>query len=94
MLRKQINIKKHQQTILRRLAKQRGVSEAEVIRQAIEREALSSATQSIVHDHAAIEEFVRFGLSRKVAADTTSRAWTRGELYNDRFSRYGRSQLE
>ena len=38
MLRKQIYIPKRQQVILKRLAKARGLSEAEIIRQAIERE--------------------------------------------------------
>ena len=39
MLRKQIYIEKRQQALLKRLAKKRGVSEAEIIRQAIDREA-------------------------------------------------------
>ena len=38
MVRKQIYITKRQDALLKRLAKQRGVSEAEVIRQALERE--------------------------------------------------------
>ena len=82
MLRKQIYIEVRQQAILRRLAKQRDVSEAEVVRQAIEREALHDATQSIVYGHAALEQFIRFGLSRQMTTETTSRAWTRDELYD------------
>ena len=44
MVRKQIYLLKRQNQLLKRLAKQRGVSEAEVIRQALEREAELSTT--------------------------------------------------
>lgn len=94
MLRKQIYIEKRQQAVLRRLAKKRGVSEAELIRQAIEREALLSATRSVTHDRSALEDFLRFGLSRQATKDTVTRAWTRDELYDERLSRYGHSQPE
>ena len=91
MLRKQIYIEKRQQAVLRRLAKKRGISEAELIRQAIEREALLSAARSVVQDRSALEDFIRFGLSRHATKDTTTRAWTRDELYDERLGRYGRS---
>ncbi len=91
MLRKQIYIPKRQQLLLKRLAKARGVSEAEIIRQAIEREALLNAARPVTGDHTALEAFIRFGLSRRSAKDTTGRSWTREELYEERLSRYGRS---
>ena len=43
MVRKQIYLPRQQNQLVKRLAKQRGVSEAEVIRQALKREAEMSA---------------------------------------------------
>ncbi|HEX9023612.1 MAG TPA: hypothetical protein VF799_07220 [Geobacteraceae bacterium] len=92
MLRKQIYIAKRQQSQLKRLSKQRGVSEAEIIRQAIEREVLISATRPLSDDNEALEDFIRFGLSRQATKETTGRTWTRDELYEERISRIGRSK--
>jgi hypothetical protein len=91
MLRKQIYIPRRQQVQLKRLAKARGVSEAEVIRQAIEREVLLTASQPTAGDRSALEEFLRFGSSRRAVEDTTGRAWTRDELYDERLNRFRRS---
>ena len=91
MLRKQIYIPRRQQVQLKRLAKARGVSEAEVIRQAIEREVLLTAAQPTIGDRSALEEFLRFGSSRRATEDTTGRAWTRDELYDERRRRSGRA---
>ncbi len=91
MLRKQIYIPRRQQVQLRRLAKARGVSEAEVIRQAIEREVLLTASRPAANDRSALEEFLRFGASRRATDDTTGRTWTRDELYDERLSRYPRA---
>ena len=93
MLRKQIYIPKRQQILLKKLAKARGVSEAEVIRQAIEREAVFSTAQLATSDHSALEDFIHFGLSRHAGEDTTQRSWTRQELYEERLSRYGHSNI-
>ena len=93
MLRKQIYIPKRQKILLKKLAKARGVSEAEVIRQAIEREAVLSTAQPIAGDRSALEDFIRFGLSRRAEEDTTRRSWTREELYEERASRYRRSDV-
>ena len=91
MLRKQIYLPKRQQAQLKRLAKSRGVSEAAIIRQAVEREMILTASQPTAGDRSALEEFIRFGLSRQAAEETTKRTWTRDELYEERLSRYGRS---
>jgi len=50
MVRKQIYINRRQQALLKRLSEQRGISEAEIIRQAIDREAANAATQPFVRD--------------------------------------------
>lgn len=88
MLRKQIYISQKQQVQLKRLAKARGVSESEVIRQTIEREVLLTACEPTVTDRSASEEFLQHGASRRAAEGTTSCAWTRDELYEVRLSRY------
>ena len=92
MLRKQIYIPERQQTQLKRLSKQRGVSEAEIIRQAIEREMLFTASRPLSGDHSSLEEFIRFGLSRHATQDTTERTWTRDELYEERLSCHWRAK--
>ncbi len=89
MLRKQIYITQRQQEQLKRLAKARGVSEAEVIRQAIERELFLATMQPRIGDRLALEEFLHFGASRRVADDTTGPTWTRDELYVERLNSYG-----
>jgi hypothetical protein len=57
MTRKPISISERQQVQLERSATARGVSEAEVIRQAIEQELSLSASKPAVGDHSALEEF-------------------------------------
>ena len=94
MLRKQIYIPKRQQVILKRLAKARGISEAEIIRQAIEREVAVNAARPVAGDRSALEDFIRFGLSRQGTMDSTQRTWTRDELYDERLSRYSRSAAQ
>lgn len=88
MLRKQIYIPTRQQVILKRLAKARGISEAEIIRQAIEREVAANAARPVAGNRSALEDFIRFGLSRQATMDSTQRTWTRDELYDERLSRY------
>lgn len=92
MQRKQIYIPERQQSQLKRLSKQLGISEAEIIRQAIEREMLFTANRPLPGDHSALEEFIRFGLSRQPVQETTGRRWTRDELYEERIIRLGRSK--
>ncbi len=92
MLRKQIYIPKRQQAILKRLAKARGLSEAEIIRQAIEREVALSAARPVAGDRSALEDFLRFGLSRQATTDPTQRTWSRDELYDERLTRCSRGK--
>ena len=91
MRRKQIVIPKRQQVQLKRLAKARCVSEAEVIRQAIDLKMLLAASQTTAGDRSALEDCLRFGAARRAAGDSTGRAWTRDELYDERLSRYQRA---
>ena len=92
MLRKQIYIPKRQQVILKRLAKARGLSEGETYWQPLEREVAANAARPVVSDRSALEDFIRFGLTRQTTTESTPRTWTRDELYDERLSRYPRSE--
>jgi len=90
MIRKQIYIAQKQQILLSRLAKARGVSEAEVIRQAIEREASGGQTQPVMPDATALDEIIRFALARREAGVAGQPLrWNRDEAYEERLKRYG-----
>lgn len=65
MVRKQIYIQERQARLLRRISKARGVSEAEVIRQAIERETIGGRPHLPSPDPADWEEILCFVKNRK-----------------------------
>jgi hypothetical protein len=89
MIRKQIYIARRQQVLLSRLAKARGVSEAEVIRQAIEREAAGGQGQPVVPDATALDEIVQDALSRRQFGITGEPLrWNRDDAYAERLERY------
>lgn len=91
MLRKQIYIHKRQQILLKKLAKARGVSEAEIIREAIDRETRPGATQPMQHDPTALTEVIQFALSRrKQGAKGEPYRWNRMDAYEERLSRFDR----
>ena len=95
MVRKQIYIHQRQNALLKRLSQARGVSEAEIIRQAIERETAGAPAQPALLDRAAWQELVAFLEARQ----STSGAhkpyhWNRDEIYTERESRWVRDQEE
>ena len=85
MVRKQIYLPKGQNLALRRLAKERGVSEAEIIRQALEREAEVRAT-GVRNSTAAWAGILQLVEERKSALAGKGKPvqWNRQELYVDR----------
>jgi hypothetical protein len=93
MIRKQIYIRSQQQKLLARLAKSLGISEAEVIRQALD-DKLSvgqSRVRSVTQDRMqALDEVLAFAhkLHAKGALANRSRSWTREDLYEDRIGKY------
>jgi len=90
MVRKQIYIPKRQQRLLKQLARSRGLSEAEIIRQAIDAH-VSGGSTSGQPDSEAWEKAYRFMLSLKSRGPLkASRDWKREDLYEERLSRYGR----
>lgn len=90
MIRKQVYIAKKQQALLSLLAKTRGVSEAEVIRQAIEHEAIGVRAQTVVAGSTDLEDLVRFALRRR-DHDVTGAPlhWCRDDAYSERPERRG-----
>jgi len=83
MVRKQIYLFPAQNLALRRLAKERGVSEAEVIRQALERELAVEATAGR-DSEAAWASILQFIRSRRSSGAALQ--WNRQELYEERES--------
>ena len=88
MVRKQFYIRKRQHMLLKRLSQVRGVSEDEIVRQAIEREATGTSSLSIPPDRAAWEEIVAFVEVREtLGADGEPYQWNREDAYQERESR-------
>jgi hypothetical protein len=90
-IRKQIYLEKKHDQQLKRLAEARGVSEAEVIRQAIDRQADSAAERLVPpNPHAwAVAYKKMLELQAQGPLPKRERRWTRDELYEERLSRYG-----
>ena len=68
MVRKQFYIQKRQDALLKRLSQARGLSEAEIIRQGIEREAAGVPGQPVATDRSAWQELVAFLETRQQSA--------------------------
>jgi hypothetical protein len=96
MVRKQIYLSRRQNLLLKRLARQRGLSEAEIIRQALEHIEQSPipATQD---SRRAIEETVAFARSLRQRPELMQGEpyrWNRQELYEEREGRWTRAIAE
>ena len=90
MVRKQIYLPRKQNLLLKRLAKQRGVSEAEVIRQALEQQTTGPSTLP-VRDNSAWQAVMKFVKTRQALEVTGQPArWKREELYAERENRWVR----
>jgi len=96
MVRKQIYIQTQQQKTLKRLSQLRGLSEAELIRQAIDRQ-VGGAAVPFVSDPAAWAEARAFMLALSEPGSVTGgpvtgqpRDWRREDLYEERAGRHGR----
>jgi hypothetical protein len=95
MVRKQFYIHKRQHILLKRLSQARGVSEAEIIRQAIEREAIGVSSQQSLPDRAAWEEILEFLETRKtVDQGDEPYQWNRQDAYEEREGRISNPQPE
>ena len=89
MVRMQIYISKRQRILLKRLSKARGVSQAELVRQAIDREAAQTAPRAGSGAQEAWEQ--AFALMRSLhnqgPIEGQPRNWKREDLYAERLNR-------
>ena len=89
MVRKQIYIPRRQQLLLRRKAKAVGVSEAELIRQAIDHNLEGGGQASFRHDPEAWDKAYEFMLARRVrGAAAQPYRWNRDDAYEGRTRDY------
>ncbi len=95
MVRKQIYIHKRQDDLIKRLADARGVSEAEVIRNAIEKEMHGTQNLPVSLSNSALDEFIQLALSKRAAAiKSEAYRWNRDEIYEERLNRWLREANE
>ena len=93
MVRKQIYIEERHERLLKRISKARGVSEAEVIRRAIERETVGGKPVLLTPDQAAWDEILRFVKNRKSHCPRgRPYRWNRLDAYEEREKRFFRRQ--
>lgn len=93
MIRKQVYIEKHHDRMLKRRAKQLGVTEAELIRKALDGVETGSLARRHTTDAAAAQEALAFMRSLSVPSfgRPRGREWTRESLYEDRIGRWAKS---
>jgi len=91
MVRKQIYIQELHERQLRRLADSRGISQAEVVRQAIDSQARGEGETGIV-DPGAWQQAMEFmhSLQGKGKTEQAPQRWQRDELYSERLKRHDR----
>ncbi len=91
MVRKQIYIHRRQADWLSRLALARGVSEAEVIRQAIDREVISTSSRPAPNSFEAWEAILAFIDERnELVTEGAPYNWRREDAYDERETRFNR----
>ncbi len=99
MVRKQIYIEEEQDAALREVAEEYGVSQAELIRQAVEQKIAGRRRVRVRYPEKirkkALENLKKFSEARKALKVETGaqegRGWTREEIYEERESRYERN---
>jgi hypothetical protein len=95
MVRKTFYITPRQDALLKQLAQLRGVSEAEIVRQAIDQEIERSEPFVAQDDHSAWEELLRlFEKRTELGITGEPYRWNRQELYEERESRWLRNRSQ
>ena len=90
MVRKQIYIEPRRERLLKRRAKELQISEAEIVRRAIDQIGRASTILPSDLRLRAWEEKAFIERHRKMTVPQTGRSWTRDELYDERLERYSR----
>ena len=90
MVRKQIYITRRQQALLKQLSHQLGLSEAEIIRKAIDREAAMGRNKLPASSEQSWQDALGFMRSLRDRAHLFMEPyrWNREELYEERMGRY------
>src|ERR1043166_5197379 len=93
MIRKQVYIEPRQDRMLKRRASQRGVTEAEIIREALDGVEMTALPGRREVDASAGRKALAFmrSLSASHTGATRRRAWTRESLYEERTGRWTKS---
>ena len=89
MIRKQVYIEPEQDELLKRRSKELGISEAALIRQAIDRLGADGG-KSPAARQAWKEELAFIKQRMQLRVPQTGRSWTREEIYEERLARYSR----
>ena len=91
MIRKQVYIEERHDRLLKHRAKQRGVTEAEIIREALDR--VETVPRGPIADPAAGRKALAFmrSLAKRKRRAPAGRTWTRESLYEDRIGRWQKS---
>jgi hypothetical protein len=92
MIRKQVYIEERHDRLLKHRARQRGVTEAEIIREALDRAEVGDSRAGHLSDPAAGHKAISFmrSLARRRNAPA-GRGWTREALYDERIGRWQKS---
>ena len=94
MIRKQVYIEQRHDRMLKRRARQRGVTEAQIIREALDSMAISGGGgKQAGQDSAAARKALTFmrSLAARRPKGPAGRTWTRDSLYEDRLGRWVKS---
>lgn len=93
MIRKQVYIEPRHERMLKRRARQRGVTEAEIIREALDSVEIVAFVRRREVDEAAARQALEFmhALGASLRRTPRGRKWTRESLYEDRISRWTKS---
>jgi Zn-dependent peptidase ImmA (M78 family) len=86
MVRKQIYIYKRQEAQLKRIAEAQGVSEAEIIRRALEQTLSSGTEKSSLFEKSPLDEFIELARSNKKDTGRPFK-WNRQDAYEEREKR-------
>jgi len=89
MVRKQIYLSKRQEQLLKRLSRSRGISEAEIIRNAIDKALLGESEGSgrMNTQASSLDAFIQLARSDRGLTGDPIR-WNRAELYQERENRW------
>lgn len=85
MVRKQVYIEPEQDELLKRLSKELGVTEAALVRRALD--SLAEPDDEIARQQALQELFAFMRERATMKVPQTGRGWTRDELYDERLDR-------